>query len=139
MTIESVMTSDVKSVDSQASVADVAKLMRKGNVGFVPVLVDSEVLGVVSDRDILVRVIAAGQDPNEVKIRDIVSLDPVTCTPDTDVEDAAKIMEDKKVRRLVVLDENRQLAGIFSLADLAARANRDKLAGQVLGAVSSRD
>lgn len=136
MKVETVMTTDVTWVDAQTTVADAAARMREDNVGFLPVLVDSEILGVLSDRDIVVRVVPEGVDPATTKVRDLVTTQPITCQPDDGVEDAARLMEQKQVRRLVVLDENHHLVGVFSLADLAERAHRPELAGQVLGAGS---
>ncbi len=138
MKVKTVMTTEVAWVDSQATVADAARRMRDEDVGFLPVLVDSEVLGVLSDRDLLCRVVAEGLDPAETKVRDVASTDPITCQPDDGVEDAARLMEQKHVRRLVVLDADHHMAGIVSLADLAERAHRPQLAGDVLGAASRK-
>jgi CBS domain-containing protein len=133
------MTTDVTTVGANATIVEVAARMKETGVGFVPVLVDATVYGVVSDRDIVVRVLAAGLDPQTTKVRDLVSTQPVCCSPNDAVDDAARLMEEEGVRRLVVLNDDRHLVGIFSLADLAARAREHALAGEVLGRISSEE
>jgi CBS domain-containing protein len=139
MQVGSAMTTDVATVNAQDTIAEVATKMREQDVGFVPVVVDATVLGVVSDRDIAVRVLGRGLDPQSTIVRDIVSTHPISCGASDGVHDAARIMEEHGVRRLVVLDEDQHLAGVFSLADLAARAREHALAGEVLGSISARE
>ena len=136
MRLEDVMTQPVQRVAPHSTLQETAEIMRASNVGFLPVVENTKVLGVVTDRDIAVRGVAPGLDPIHSKTSDIMTTEVVWCFEDEDVDEAARIMGDREIRRIVVLDRNRSLTGIFSLADLAYRTQDERLTAEVMEQVS---
>jgi CBS domain-containing protein len=90
----------------------------------------------LTDRDIAVRAVAEGRDPKTARVRDAMTPEVVYCFEDQDIQEAARLMKDKQIRRLVVLDRDKRLAGILSLGDLAVDTGDEKLAGETLERVS---
>src|SRR3954449_6869477 len=101
MEIRKIMTKNPESVEPGTFIADVARMMRDLDVGIVPVVREGELLGVITDRDITIRVTAAGLLPFEVTVQDFVSPNPVSVSPDDDVEKARQLMSDRQIRRLL--------------------------------------
>ena len=120
MKVEDIMTRAVHSVRPGESIAQAARSMAENDVGMLPVIDGSDLLGIVTDRDIAVRALAAGIDPNS-PIRRIMSEDVATCSPDDDVEEALETMANEQVRRLPVCDDQDRVIGILGLADAAMR------------------
>ena len=118
LTLDEVMTHDPRTVDVGDSVLAAAREMRDGDVGSVVVVENGAVAGIITDRDIVVRVVADGTDPGAAKVRDAATTSPVTLTVDQSVEDAISTMRDQDIRRVVVVQDGRP-AGIVSLGDLA--------------------
>jgi CBS domain-containing protein len=112
--------------------------MKMLDVGFLPICENDRLIGTVTDRDIAVRAVARGCDPNLTKVRDVMSRDIVYCLESQGVDEAARLMEDKMVRRLPVLNKDKRLVGIVSVGDLAARAHETQLAGEVLERLATR-
>lgn len=117
-TVRDLMTPDPVSVDESATLRDVAAVMRDEDLGDVVVRRGDRVAGIVTDRDIVVRAVAAGEDPATLLAGDICSGDLTTVSPDDPVEDAARLIGDAAVRRLVVVDGDKAV-GIVSLGDIA--------------------
>lgn len=115
---------------------DVASSMKDLNVGFMPVLDSNILVGVVTDRDIAVRAVADGMDIENTSIGEIMSSDLHVVSPDTNLDEAANIMEQFKIRRLPVVDENGMLVGVISLGDIAVRSKNIEEAGEILEQVS---
>ena len=120
MKVEDIMTRAVHSVKPGDSIAQAARSMAENDVGMLPVIDGSDLLGIVTDRDLAVRALAAGIDPNS-PIRRIMSEDVATCSPDDDVEEALETMANEQVRRLPVCDDQDRVIGILGLADAAMR------------------
>jgi CBS domain-containing protein len=110
--------------------------MKSLDVGLLPVCEEVRLVGMVTDRDITVRAVSAGADAGSHRVRDVMTSDVVFCYEDQDVHEAARLMEEKQVRRLVVLTRDRRLAGIISLGDLAVQTGDERLAGEALESVS---
>ncbi len=139
MFVKEIMSSKVEWADPDLSLQEVAERMRDLNIGCLPVK-ESEngmLIGLVTDRDIACRCVAAGRDPTTTTVKDIMSEGITCCFDDQDVNDAAHLMEEKKVQRLPVLDRDNTMVGILSIADLAAHASNE-LSGEVLEAVSTQ-
>jgi CBS domain-containing protein len=137
MQIQEIMTLNPKMLPADASILAAAEKMKDLNVGALPVEQDESVVGIITDRDIVVRGIAEDRDPEETSVRDIMSTDVVTCPADASVEDAVQAMEQYKVRRLVVTDRSGRPAGIVSLGDIATKAHRKvEMGGEALSRVS---
>jgi CBS domain-containing protein len=136
MQLKEVMTRDVEVIHPNASLAEAADKMGALDVGPLPVCDGYRLVGMITDRDIAVRATAAGRDPKTTRVRDAMTEDVVYGFEDQDVREAARIMEEKQIRRLVVLDRDKRLVGIVSLGDLATDAGDDRLSGEVLERVS---
>jgi len=136
MKIRDIMTRDVKSVSADAPARDAARLMKEMDVGLLPVLDGDELMGMVTDRDIALRLVAEGREPMATRVRDILTPDVVYAYEDQDVEEAAAVMGHHQIRRLIVLDRDNRLVGIVALADLANQTGDDKLTGEALSRVS---
>jgi CBS domain-containing protein len=132
-TIKDAMTSDPVTVDASATLEDAAKLMADKDIGNVLVVENNEVQGIVTDRDIVVRGIAKGNDPSEASVREVASTDLEALSPDDSIEDAIKKMEEKDVRRLPVVDDGKPV-GVVSLGDLAQARDRDSALADISSA-----
>jgi CBS domain-containing protein len=136
MKVQDIMTKDPETVGPGAYVGDVAKLMRDLDVGIIPVVSDDELKGVITDRDITIRVTAEGLNPFEVSVQDFISPNPVTVSPGDDIEKAREIMSEHQIRRVLVTD-GKTLVGIVSLGDLATKdRSEDTATGEVLEDIS---
>ncbi len=133
MQIKDVMTRDVEVIGPSDTIKEASELMRSLNVGVLPVCEGDQILGLVTDRDIVVRGLALGKMP-ESTISDVMTEDVEWCFEDHDVQEAAQLMKDKQIRRLIVLDHNKKLVGICSLGDIATE--REDIGAEVLERVS---
>jgi CBS domain-containing protein len=132
--IKEVMTRDVRACEPNATVAQAAKVMAQEDVGPVPIVEDGRLAGLVTDRDIVVRVVAEGRDPNTTTVREIASTKLVTVSPDDDLDEALKLLAERQVRRLPVVEGDR-LVGIVAQADIA-RLGKDKKTGEIVEEIS---
>ncbi len=135
-TLREIMTQNVATVTPQQTVAEAAQIMSQYNVGAVPVVENGKAVGIITDRDIALRVTAKGQNPSATKVESAMSTGLVTGTPDMDVHEAANLMAQNQVRRLPVVDHNNSLAGIVSLGDLAVESIYQNEAGEALSSIS---
>ena len=136
MKIAEVMTREVEVIHPNATIAEAAEKMKQLDVGPLPVCDGTTVQGMVTDRDITIRATAAGHDPSSTKVREVMSPDVQYVFEDQDVQDAAKLMAEKQIRRLIVLNRDKRLVGIVAMADLAVDAHKDKMTGQTLESIS---
>ena len=134
-TVREVMTSNPCSIDADKSVAYAAKMMRDEDVGIAPIVEGERLVGVLTDRDIAVRVVAEGRDPEQVKVTEVASRDLVTLDPQQDLDEALRLMARHQVRRLPVVEEDGRLAGVIAQADVAKEAG-DKRTGEVIEQIS---
>ena len=134
--VADVMSTDLVTAHPKATIADVARLMRDHDIGPVVVVDDESVFGIVTDRDIIVRAVAGGHDPEATPVGDVASTSVTTIGPDDTLEDAAEVMRSRAVRRVVVAERGRPL-GILSLGDLAQTEDAADEAGAALGDVSA--
>jgi CBS domain-containing protein len=115
---------------------EAAAKMKALDVGVLPVADNGLLAGILTDRDITVRATADGRDPNTTKVTEVMSTDLVYCLEDQEVEEAVSVMEARQIRRVPVLNEEKRLVGIVSLADIAIHAGDRNLAGETLQEVS---
>ncbi|HYK97556.1 MAG TPA: CBS domain-containing protein [Candidatus Acidoferrales bacterium] len=120
MKVRDLMTSDPATVGPDDVVSQAATLMREEDCGSLPVVKDATLVGIVTDRDIAVRSVAAGADPKRQHVSEIMSADPITIAPDSDADEAARMMAEFQVRRLPVVEDG-HLLGIVVTAQLARR------------------
>ena len=133
MNIRDVMTSNPRTVSPEDSIQNAARIMRDEDTGVVPVVANGRPVGMVTDRDIVVRAVADGELNRP--IRDVVSGDVVTARPDMSTREAAQLMSEHQIRRLPVV-ENEKLVGIVSIGDLAVKDGNDKRVGDALQDIS---
>ena len=133
--IKDVMTSDPCTIDADKSVAYAAKMMREEDVGLAPIVEDDKLIGMLTDRDIAVRVVAEGRDAGQVKVRDVASKQVVTIDPQQDLDEALRIMAKHQVRRLPVVEEDGRLVGVVAQADVARKGD-DKKTGKLVEEIS---
>jgi CBS domain-containing protein len=133
--IKDVMTSNPCSIDADKSVAYAAKMMRDEDVGLAPVVEDDKLIGMLTDRDIAIRVVAEGRNPDEVKVSEVASKQVVTIDPQQDLDEALRIMAKHQVRRLPVVEEDGRLVGVVAQADVA-REGDDTQTGELVEEIS---
>jgi CBS domain-containing protein len=136
MKIKDVMTREVRTIAPTSTIRDAAKLMLDIDAGSLPVADNERLVGMLTDRDIAVRAIAAGKGP-DTSVGDTMSPDILYCFDDQDVDEVCENMSDKQVRRLPVVDRDKRLVGIVSLGDLAQRGESDA-AGEALEGITRR-
>ena len=133
--VADVMTQRPRAVTPQTSLTEVAEVMESEDVGVVPLVEGDRLVGIVTDRDIVVRAIAKGKDPQGMPASEVCSRELVTVSPDDDLSEALKVMAQYQVRRLAVTAEDDRLVGVVSQADVALQG-KDKDTGQMLGGIS---
>ncbi len=130
--VRDIMSRNVEVVRPDDTLQEAAKKMRSRDVGFLPVCDGERLVGALSDRDIAIGAVAQGKDPRKTKVKDLARSDVCWCFDDQDVDEAARMMKDKEVRRVMVIErEGKQLVGIVSLGDLATKSS-GKTSGSVL-------
>jgi CBS domain-containing protein len=132
MRIGELMTKGLETIKASASLREAAERMRSYGIGALPVMEGEQLVGMLTDRDITVRATAAGKDPNETPVREAMTHAVITCEADAPLSEAEHLMEEKAVRRLVVLDTYKKPVGLISLDDLATVPGEARHAGEVL-------
>ena len=132
------MTESPQTAGPDMTAADAAGLMKQLDVGVIPVAEGGKLIGIVTDRDIVLRVVAEREVPDEVRLADILTRTPFTVTPDTKLSDARDLMAEHKVRRLPVMKGD-ELVGILSLGDVALADASDRGVGEALEDISESD
>jgi CBS domain-containing protein len=133
--IKDVMSSNPCSIDAEKSVAYAAKMMREEDVGLAPIVEGDKLIGMLTDRDIAIRVVAEGRNPDQVKVADVASKQVVTIDPQQDLDEALRIMAKHQVRRLPVVQEDGKLVGVVAQADIA-REGDDVQTGKLVEEIS---
>ena len=134
--IQELMTERPRAVTAQMTVREAARLMDEEDVGSLPVVDDGErLIGIVTDRDVAVRVVGRGLDSDTTVVGDVASRDVVALTPDHDLDDALRLMAREQVRRVPIVSGEDQLVGMLAQADVA-RAGKEKTTGEVVEAIS---
>ena len=134
-TIREAMTSKPCSIDATQTVAYAARMMRDEDVGVAPIVEGDKLVAVLTDRDIAIRVVAEGRDPESTKVTEVASKDIVTIDPQQDLDEALRLMAKHQVRRLPVVEEDGRLVGVLAQADVA-REGDDARTGQVVEEIS---
>jgi CBS domain-containing protein len=134
--VRDVMTRGVETAAPDSTIAEVARRMRDLDVGSLPVTEGSRLLGIVTDRDLSVRATAAARDANSTKVREVMSPEIAWIFDDESADAAARVMRERQIRRLPVLDRSDRLVGVVALADLATDLGDDRLKGATLEGIS---
>jgi len=130
------MTRSVKTASREMSLQEVARLMREGDMGVMPVVENDKLIGIVTDRDIVVRAIAEGKDA-QTKIGDVMTTEIFSVKPDDFAFEAIRLMGDKQIRRIPVINESGELAGIIAMADIALEMEDEREIAETLEEISS--
>lgn len=135
MKVREIMTPDVQCVGPEENLADAAALMRQLDVGVLPVCEGDALLGIVTDRDIVIRCVADGHDARQCLVRDVMSADVVCVGEGESIEHVVRLMEKHQIRRAPVVNRERKLVGIISIGDIAVGAGPE-LSGEALKDIS---
>jgi CBS domain-containing protein len=133
--IRELMTVKPRTVKAGDSVVEAAKLMRGEDAGIAPIVDGDRLVGVVTDRDIAIRVVAEGRDPQSTKVEEVASQNLVTIDPQQDLDEALRLMAQHQLRRLPVVEEDGKLVGIVAQADVARHADAERT-GEVVEEIS---
>ncbi len=136
MKVKDAMHTGAEWVAPNTPVSDLAKKMRQHDIGALPVGEDDKLIGMVTDRDIVCRGLVNGKDVMQLTARDLMTDKIVWCRDDEDLDDAIRIMEAKRIRRLPVIDKSKRMVGMLSLGDVS-HAGKSNLSGELLSAVSA--
>ncbi|HET9550405.1 MAG TPA: CBS domain-containing protein [Candidatus Binatia bacterium] len=136
MELRDIMTRNVEVVNGNASLKEAATKMKKLDVGLIPVCDGDRLKGLLTDRDITIRATANGRDPSKTKVNEVMSTDIAYCLEDQAVDEAVILMEARQIRRLPILNQDKQLVGIVSLADIAVHVGDRDLTGETLEEIS---
>jgi len=134
--LQDAMTRNVVTASPQQTVQEAANIMSQYNIGFVPVVENGQSVGIITDRDITLRVTAKGQNPQTTKVEAVMSRNVITATPQMDVHETANLMAQKQIRRLPVVDNDNRVCGVVALGDLAVRDIYQNEAGKALSSIS---
>jgi CBS domain-containing protein len=133
--IRELMTENPRTVTPDQTVVDAAKIMREVDTGIVPIVDGDKLVGTLTDRDIAIRVVAEGKDPNTLKAEEVASREIVTIDPQQDLDEGLRLMARHQVRRLPVVEEDGKLVGIVAQADIAQHAT-DEQTGELVEEIS---
>jgi CBS domain-containing protein len=134
-----VMTRNPVSAQPDDTVANVARLMKENDIGPVPIVDGNNskrLVGIVTDRDLALKVVAAGRDPQTTAVREVMTTSVITCRDDDDIETALDAMSTQQLRRIPVVDDGNMLLGIIAQADIATRMNSPEKTGEVVKEIS---
>lgn len=135
MLVRDIMSKDIACIGTDESIEQAAKMMKQYDVGSIPVCSNKEIIGIVTDRDIALRSVAEGQNYKQQTVREIMTSDPVVGNPDMNVNDAVRIMSEKQIRRLPIV-ENNSLVGIVALGDISVEPRCQDEAEEALKNIS---
>jgi CBS domain-containing protein len=134
-TIQEAMTPQPRTIEGQTPVVEAAKLMKSEDVGAIPIVEGGKLTGILTDRDIVVQVVAAGKDPQSTTAAEVASRELVTIDPQQDLDEALRLMAQHQVRRLPVVEEDGRLVGMLAQADVAQETDPER-AGQMVEDIS---
>ncbi len=134
--IRDVMTPNPACVSEKSSIQDVARIMKDQDTGVVPVVDGKKIIGLVTDRDIVVRLIAEGKDLSNARINDVMTKNVKKVDEEATVNDVLELMSGSEVRRVPVVNRNDELVGIVSIGDLATKTDQDRKVGKAMEEIS---
>lgn len=136
MNISEIMTREVEVIRPESTVEEAARKLKEFDIGSMPVCDGQRLVGMITDRDITIRLAAEGRDPATVPVKRIMTPDVVWCFEDQSVEEAGRMMKENHIRRLPVISHDRRLTGILTLGDLAVRTDALQEVGETLQEIS---
>ncbi|HEV8481084.1 MAG TPA: CBS domain-containing protein [Candidatus Eisenbacteria bacterium] len=136
MKIKELAHRDLATIDPECTLLEAARKMRAYDVGSLPVQKSGRLVGIVTDRDLVLRGTAEGRDPRGARVRDVMSMQVLSCSDRIDVKDAMKLMLENRARRVVVVNDDHRPVGLVSLRDLALAPGGESFAGEIYAALS---
>lgn len=136
MLVRDIMTKTVETIEPRESLQAAADKMDRFDTGFLPVVEGEMPVGVVTDRDIVIRGVAMALDPKSTSVQEVMTMNMQSLAEDDDVNEAVRLMEEKQIRRLVVRDKNERITGVVSLGDVALETGNRRKSGEALEKVS---
>ena len=136
MLVRDIMTYNAETIDTGANLREAAKKMKNYDIGALPICEGDELVGMITDRDITIRAVAEGKDPFTTRVTEVMTPDVFYCLEDEEIQEAAKIMEEKAIHRLLVLNSDYEPIGFVSLSDFAVKSNDKQLTWEVLEKIS---
>jgi CBS domain-containing protein len=136
MKLRDILTKDPQVIGPNAMISQAARLMKEHDIGMLPVCDGERLVGAITDRDLAIRAVAEDCDPLKTKVKDVMTPGICYCFEDQDLEEVAGLMEERQIRRIAVLNREKRLVGIASLADFAIRSQDDLLTEELLEGVS---
>jgi CBS domain-containing protein len=137
MKVSELMSRTLVTVSSGETLQQAGTKMRMTDVGILPVVEDGKIVGVLTDRDIVLRAVSNGLRPHMTTVREVMTRNAISCQEDQSIIEVSMLMEKNRVRRIFVLDDNGTPVGVISLDDLAVHSQTERISGRVLGKVSS--
>jgi CBS domain-containing protein len=137
--VSEIMTKDPVCCTPQDSVTEAAQLMKREDIGSVPVIQDrraKKLVGIVTDRDLALKVLAEGRNPNNIRVEEIMTRNPLSCREDDDLEDCLDSMEKRQIRRMPIVDSQDRIIGIIAQADVATRAGEPGKTAELVEEIS---
>ncbi len=138
MRVSEVMTKNPETLLPDSSIQEIAREMEKLDCGFMPIAENGRLLGTITDRDLVMRVLAKGKNPQDTTAEEIMTPEVVHILKDQDLEDAAQEMCKRQIRRLVVVDNNEKICGVLSLGDIATKCNDHEIDAEIITSVSEK-
>jgi CBS domain-containing protein len=136
MKLKDILTKDPQIISPEAMICEAGKLMKECDIGMLPVCDGERLVGAITDRDLAVRAVADGHDPLKTKVKEVMTPGICWCFEDQGLEEVVRLMEQKQIRRIAVLNRNKRLVGIASLGDFALRSKDEHLTEELLESVS---
>jgi CBS domain-containing protein len=136
MKIQEIMSRNVQCIEPTTPIGKAAEKMRERDIGFLAICDNDRLVGTITDRDITVRSVAQGRDPRLAPVEEIMTPSVFYCYEDDDLEHVAKNMQEKEVRRMLILDRQKRLVGVVSVGDIARASGEKQLAGETLGEIA---
>jgi len=136
MKVQQIMSRNVECVEPTTPISKAAQKMRDLDIGFLAVCEHGKPVGTITDRDITIRSVAESLDPRLERVSEIMTAETFNCREDEEVEHAGRLMQEKQIRRLLILDRNDKLVGVVSIGDIAKSSAARRLAGETLGEIS---
>jgi CBS domain-containing protein len=131
MQVKEIMEKNVKLIKPDTTLREAAEFMRECDCGYLPIGENDRLIGTITDRDIVIRGVAAGHSPDDVMVKDAMTEKVVYCFEEDDIKQAAEKMKEKQLRRLIVLNSDKRLTGVVSLGDIARASNDNSLVGEI--------
>jgi len=136
MKLKDILTKNPRVIGPDAMICEAARIMKKCDIGMLPVCDGERLVGAITDRDLAIRAVADGCDPLSTKVRDVMTSGICYCFEDQDLAEAGRLMEERQIRRLPVINRDKRLVGIVSLGDFAVRSQDEHLTEEILECVS---